>query len=142
MEPLSRLVYVSHALGSALGVAAQIVRDSAPRNAQLGITGVLSTTGDRFLQVLEGRQGAVDGLFERIRMDPRHRDVRLLLHEPIAFRLWPDWGMRLMANARLAGHLYEWGLGYEDVFAGRAPAPLLVGLMHALSAASEEAVPA
>ncbi|MCU0662943.1 MAG: BLUF domain-containing protein [Myxococcota bacterium] len=65
------------------------------RNSQLGITGFLLTSGRLFFQVLEGPDSQVDGLFEDIVADPRHKDVLLLDTElEITQRFFPSWSMR------------------------------------------------
>ncbi|CAO3415294.1 hypothetical protein [Azospirillum endophyticum] len=73
-EAIDRLPY------SAL---ADICLFSARRNCEQGITGFLVEFGGIFLQVLEGEAEMVDRLFARIAVDPRHRDVTLLLRETL-----------------------------------------------------------
>jgi two-component system response regulator RegA len=71
------------------------------RNPQLGIQGVLFIAEDRFLQVIEGRRGALAWLYNRIALDDRHAQVTKLFDMPIrrfAFRGWP---MRLISEADL-----------------------------------------
>ena len=48
------------------------------RNGQAGITGVLVSFSDMFLQTLEGSRHAVQETFQRIRRDTRHHSVRVL----------------------------------------------------------------
>jgi hypothetical protein len=45
------------------------------------------------MQALEGEEGAVRNLYERIGRDPRHRGVQTLLQEPRERRQFPDWSM-------------------------------------------------
>ena len=53
------------------------------------------TSGRLFFQVLEGPDSQVDGLFEDIVADPRHKDVLLLDTElEIPQRFFPNWSMR------------------------------------------------
>jgi hypothetical protein len=84
----------------------EIVTRAAARNATLGITGILMTSGRLFYQVIEGPDPEIDELFAAIRRDPRHRDILLLAEEATAERAFPDWGMRRVdlgadAEARL-----------------------------------------
>ncbi len=73
---------------------AEMTLKAASKNAGLGITGVLFTSGGLFVQVLEGPQEAVEKLFADIQADARHRDVILLETElNIAERLFPEWSM-------------------------------------------------
>jgi hypothetical protein len=65
-------------------------------NALDGVTGLLLFDGSRFLQIIEGSEGAIDNLVERLRMDRRHsafeiRDERLVDHRSFA-----DWSMELL----------------------------------------------
>ncbi len=62
-------------------------------NAQLGITGALLFTANSFIQILEGPQDVVKATFERIKDDPRHRDISLLHFDPLAQRTFPIWSM-------------------------------------------------
>lgn len=68
--------------------------DQAQRNNKLNdITGVLLFSDPYFMQVLEGASAAVDRLFDKIVMDPRHTDVVTVLSRPIATREFPEWSM-------------------------------------------------
>jgi len=46
-----------------------------------------------FAQVLEGPQDAVEETFERIQMDPRHRDVQIVEFAPVPERTFDQWAM-------------------------------------------------
>ncbi len=63
------------------------------KNSRVGITGMLIHKDGRFAQVLEGEEGAVRQLFDIIRQDGRHRDVKILMEGPIAQREFADWSM-------------------------------------------------
>ncbi len=73
----------------------QLAADAADRNRLMGVTGMLMSTGDIFYQVLEGPVDAVDQLFQKIAVDPRHRDVLVLgVQEEVEDRQFPSWGMK------------------------------------------------
>ena len=73
----------------------QLADDAAKRNTPLGVTGILMSTGDIFYQVLEGPVDSVDGLFEKIAVDPRHTDVLVLgVQDDLEDRQFPTWGMK------------------------------------------------
>ncbi|GAB3503759.1 hypothetical protein GCM10027341_33350 [Spirosoma knui] len=74
-------------------VVVEIVSFSREKNARLGITGVLLYINGHIVQVLEGQQQAVEGLYESIQADPRHTDVRTVINQPITQRLFNDWYM-------------------------------------------------
>ncbi|MDR6689426.1 hypothetical protein J2X55_000325 [Microbacterium sp. 1154] len=70
------------------------------------LTGMLLYRRGRFFQVLEGPQDAVDELMTKIRRDPRHTGVRVLLSEHIDERRFTEWTM-----------------GYEPIGVPTTPAP-------------------
>jgi hypothetical protein len=63
------------------------------RNAAVGVTGLLLYAQESFLQHLEGEPDAVDAVFERIRADERHTDIRIVAQEDITKRTHDDWAM-------------------------------------------------
>ena len=74
---------------------------SARNNRSVGITGVLISVHDYFFQVLEGEEAEIAKVVERIRRDPRHKDMHILKAESeITERQFPKWSMRTI---RLAG---------------------------------------
>ncbi len=74
---------------------AQLATDAAERNRQLGVTGMLMSSGGIFYQVLEGPIEAVDSLFQKIAIDPRHKDVLVLsVQEEVEDRQFPSWAMK------------------------------------------------
>lgn len=92
---LKRIKYISRfsAPLEADGIIA-LGEQAARNNRELGLTGLLMTSGGLFYQVLEGPAEAVDRVFAAIRSDPRHTDVLLLAEEPEAeARLYPSWSM-------------------------------------------------
>jgi hypothetical protein len=78
-----------------------ILEQSRRNNLDIGVTGMLLYYEGAFMQLLEGTEEMVRALYERIRLDPRHRGVVPLLEEYIAERSFPDWSMgyyRLMPD--------------------------------------------
>jgi hypothetical protein len=93
---LIHLVYVSRRTPALTAdELKQIVVQSTRRNHAHGITGVLLCCGEHVMQLLEGEEAVVDAVFERIRNDPRHQDVQLLLHKQVSKRLFPESRMAL-----------------------------------------------
>lgn len=70
-----------------------ILETSRRRNVQNDITGLLCYDGMRFLQILEGEQGAVADIYASIAADYRHRDVSLLHTGLSAKRSFKSWSM-------------------------------------------------
>jgi adenylate cyclase len=99
---MKRIIYIStvnrHLADEEIESIGQV---SARNNRSVGITGVLISVHDYFFQVLEGEEDAIAQVIERIRRDPRHRDMHILKAETeISERLFPKWSMRTI---RLAG---------------------------------------
>ncbi len=91
---LVRLLYASRAATPATPDALEaILAQSRSRNPELGITGLLCQSGDIFMQVLEGGRLAVNGLYNQIVRDARHKDVVVLHYEEIAERRFAAWTM-------------------------------------------------
>lgn len=73
----------------------EIGRRSTVNNAKVGVTGILLSAHEFFFQILEGESEDVDRVLERIRQDPRHRDVLILKAEhEVAERYFGRWSMR------------------------------------------------
>jgi len=91
---LVRCLYASR-MQKALNAAAQnaILESSRKNNVKNGITGVLLSTGNVFVQLLEGGREEVSKLYNQIIIDPRHKDVVLLVYEEIAERRFEGWSM-------------------------------------------------
>jgi hypothetical protein len=65
-------------------------------NALDGITGLLLFDGARFLQIVEGAEGAIDNLVERLRMDSRHSAFEIRDERFVDRRSFADWSMELL----------------------------------------------
>ncbi|WP_157271024.1 BLUF domain-containing protein [Azohydromonas aeria] len=92
---LHRLVYISMAsgLGPTPAELRALLAQSVRHNPAAGITGMLLYAHGGYMQLLEGEGAAVEGLFARIRRDPRHSRVTTLLHGPTEARSFPQWAM-------------------------------------------------
>lgn len=90
-----RLIYCSRAtvpMEQTLNIA-ELLGVSARNNERDEITGVLAFAEGLFIQALEGRKEAVDGLMTRLRADSRHRDIMVLGEDRAAERAFPIWVM-------------------------------------------------
>ncbi len=99
---MKRIIYIStvnrHLSEEEVESIGQI---SARNNHEVGITGVLIAVHDYFFQVLEGDEDTIANVVERIRRDPRHRDMHILKAETgISERLFPKWSMRTIRLAK------------------------------------------
>ncbi len=97
-ETVYRLVYYSHnrIVGSPAALEAginSILEVSRRNNPLANVTGALMFNAGCFGQVLEGAPDAVEQIFERIQMDPRHSDVHLLSFASAPARAFAHWSM-------------------------------------------------
>ncbi|MFZ5538670.1 MAG: BLUF domain-containing protein [Pseudomonadota bacterium] len=91
---LVRLLYASRTADAVTHeVIESILAQSRKHNPELGITGILCHGGDVYMQVLEGGRDAVNGLYNKIVRDKRHRDVVLLHYEEVTERRFAGWTM-------------------------------------------------
>jgi hypothetical protein len=83
---------------------ASLLEEARASNERMGLTGMLLHVEGSFLQVLEGQASVVDPLYARIARDPRHEQVTLVIHEPIAKRAFQGWtmGYESMTHQELA----------------------------------------
>jgi hypothetical protein len=72
------------------------------KNKRLDVTGALLLSEHWFVQVLEGSEDAVRGLYATIESDPRHDSVTLVETTPEDRRVFARWAM-----AKVAGHEHE-----------------------------------
>jgi hypothetical protein len=93
MNDIRQLLYASWNAVDGKADLAGILEQSRHNNALEGVSGVLWSDGCQFVQVLEGPAGSVGATFERIRRDPRHRNLVVLHDAPIAAREFGSWSM-------------------------------------------------
>lgn len=98
---LMRLAYASEATFDAQPLekgiephVARILMASRRNNGKAQIVGGLYYGDNRFFQYLEGDSDAVRATFQRIRKDPRHRNIRTLVEEPLTERSFTNWSMK------------------------------------------------
>jgi hypothetical protein len=92
---------------------AELLGQARVNNAARGVSGILLHVDGSFFQVLEGEPADVDPLFTRILSDPRHRQVTMIMREPIARRCFADWSMGF---AEVATTDLTHGLSVNDFF--------------------------
>ena len=98
MSNFQRLVYSSHAAfpedqseGGINRNVARILMQSRRNNPRTGLVGALYFGDGNFFQCLEGEAEAIDTLCETIRLDPRHRGMKVLGRHPIEARSFSVW---------------------------------------------------
>lgn len=70
-----------------------ILNKAKTNNQRDGLTGLFLLIENRFIQLLEGEEEKVLECMDRIKSDPRHSDLRILLNRPIENRLFDCWSM-------------------------------------------------
>jgi hypothetical protein len=90
---MRQLVYISSVRRQATVDAATILSASRRNNARARVTGLLFFDGKRFLQALEGEEGAVDDTFARIQRDDRHHALVVLSSRTVDTREFGEWAM-------------------------------------------------
>lgn len=103
MSELYHLIYLSRlAPAESASCVSSIVRASRLRNQIAQVSGLLVFDGARFCHYLEGPATAIGTLAERIRLDSRNTDFRILHESRFAGpRLVPRYGL-------------DYALSYED----------------------------
>ena len=102
-EDLKFLVYVSSAVPLFSNEElVELLGLSRINNAGLGVTGVLLYHHGNFIQAMEGPGANIDKLYEKIRSDPRHKQVTTLLQGPLQKRQFKTFTMGFDNSADLS----------------------------------------
>lgn len=92
--PYIQLIYVSNSSHfNNESELQELLKISRKNNTRLGITGMLLFHDGLFLQILEGAEPAVMTLYEKIKLNPRHRACRVLARLGINNREFGQWAM-------------------------------------------------
>ena len=116
MSKLIELTYVSEPAQnmSFLGLM-RLLYHSYANNQASGITGALIYENNKFGQVIEEPEKAINTLWHKIQKDDRHKNVRLILSKPISERSFSKWTMIFQGNEEIAKTLPEVSAAIEDV---------------------------
>lgn len=91
---MQQLLYISKSTVPGDGAdLVGILQESRHNNAIDGITGLLWSDGERFLQVIEGPEESVQTCYNRIVGDARHCELRVIQDREIEDREFHDWTM-------------------------------------------------
>ena len=77
-----------------------------------GVTGMLWSNGEGFAQVIEGEPDQIASTMERIRNDPRHADVEVLLDRSVLSRQFGSWSMRRASDDDGSSHGTAFMIGF------------------------------
>jgi len=90
------LIYVSKAVEPMSKQALDtLLKQSQTFNRSKGITGYLLYQDGYFMQMLEGNRDILFDLMDKVKIDPRHHDVRIVIEERTRCRVFLDWSMAL-----------------------------------------------
>jgi hypothetical protein len=98
----------------------QILVSARRNNRAAGVSGALLFTQGCFVQALEGERDTLELVFERIQGDERHNDVAILVFEPIAERMFPNWDMAYLGDVGPGTPARIAAMTLADAFEGKA----------------------
>jgi hypothetical protein len=91
---LAQLVYVSSRKSTCSDQEIEKILSACQKNnPHVEATGVLLYSKDKFIQYLEGDSKQLLALFDKIKQDPRHEQVRMISYGPIQEKAFPSWHM-------------------------------------------------
>jgi len=108
----STLTYRSRSIGPMSELDLQrLLRSAQTRNRSEGLTGLLIYDKGHFFQWLEGPAEGVERVWESLKRDPRHTDIKVMGTEPTSARCFADWDMKLCkrpaGNDSTAGDAFD-----------------------------------
>lgn len=108
MTGVFQLTYISTAReGVSIAECEAILAEARDRNAGHDVTGLLLFNSRRFVQVLEGTEDAVKGIYALIQRDPRHHGLVIVGEEYVTERQFGQWAMAFDDGTGDDGHLPE-----------------------------------
>jgi len=124
MSKLVQMVYISRASkpeqaqGGEIGPeVSKILRKSRSNNRARNIVGALYFGNGYFFQCLEGEEGALMALYEVLKKDARHTDLRIISLKPISERSFGAWEMKyLPAEQEVSNLLHTFGMAAFDPY--------------------------
>ena len=69
---------------------AELLELTEIRNNKDGVKGLLIYSGGNFFEVIEGEKTKIKDLFEKIKVDPRHRNIMMVFEKKISKQLFED----------------------------------------------------
>jgi hypothetical protein len=91
---MKRLIYCSQATHDfSPEELVELLSSARDLNIRAGLSGMLLYCSQSFLQMLEGDADALEATYARVAVDPRHKNLRLLMDAEVPTRLFPDWSM-------------------------------------------------
>ena len=111
MPPLFSLLYISD---SCIDEAdhhrevEKIIATAKNRNGPMALTGALLSTGNHFVQILEGPSDSLDRMMGSIAADPRHANIFVVTRYRINSRRFWKWGLAYQGPSKfVADHVLK-----------------------------------
>ncbi len=91
------------------------------------MTGLLIVNGGRILQILEGREDAVQELYTKIEADSRHTVVKLVCAVEDEVRLLLTWSMVVRGSTSVPAHILEqFAQVYDELLAAESQSEISI----------------
>jgi hypothetical protein len=89
---LKTICYISNATQpESLDIINKIYANAKQNNLKHNITGILIYQNGNFLQVLEGIEENIDVTYQKIKFDPRHKNIIKVIDNRIEQRIFEDY---------------------------------------------------
>ncbi|MCA6073556.1 BLUF domain-containing protein [Fulvivirga sp. 1062] len=106
-------MYVSYAVTPLTDAELELLLDTCRKNNELlGVTGMLMYIDGKFIQVLEGERDVINGLYDRIVTDKRHKKISKIIEGKSSKRNFPDWNMGFKS---MSGRDFESLAGFNNI---------------------------
>ena len=147
MQKLIQLVYISRATfvpstlsGGIQPNVARILLKSRTNNEKNGLVGVLYFGDNNFFQCLEGEESAVEKLYAKLLLDPRHKDLKIIVKKSIDTLSFKNWSMKYVPlEAKMTALLQSKGLKKFDPYKfSDEMNNKVIDLLHQVKYSSEE----
>jgi Sensors of blue-light using FAD len=124
MNKLVQMVYISRAnmpvtsLNGEIGPEiSKILRKSRTNNRAKNIVGALYFGNGYFFQCLEGEESELMSLYEKLKQDNRHKDLKIVSLKPVSDRSFAAWEMKyLPAEQEVQKLLRSFGMSSFDPY--------------------------
>jgi hypothetical protein len=96
-NPIRQVLYISKKTRAMPDAELHAIASRARvKNEREGITGALLFVENSFVQVLEGKDAAIENLLAALRADTRHRDITILMDRNVPSRDFQNWSMGII----------------------------------------------
>lgn len=102
MPEIYHMIYVSEPTATIGELElSQILESSVKNNRVVEVTGLLIARERVLLQMLEGSKPSVRHVYERIKLDERHKNCKIILETTSKKRIFPSWYMGRLSGAEI-----------------------------------------